>query len=206
MGYVNRTPQQTLITLGRVLLEPGHRVRALLPLLLLAGLRRRHRPRESDDDATRAAAAAGAGASSSESLSTMVPASLVLRIHEERRGPAAPSRGLRSRCGARARRSCEVTSLARNPPGDGQGENKRPRAVFQGPAYRATAPSTGAADASTDTVEADPMGTATAGVCAGLSTERRTASFFSCCEIFSTSALHAKKASRVPFLSRAARA
>ena len=35
-------------------------------------------------------------------------------------------------------------------------------------------------------------GTAAAGVCAGLSTDRRTASFFSGCEIFSTSALHEK--------------
>ena len=50
----------------------------------------------------------------------------------------------------------------------------------------------------------DAMGTAAAGVCTGLSTDRRTASFFSGCEIFSTSALHEKNASRVPFRSKAA--
>ena len=38
----------------------------------------------------------------------------------------------------------------------------------RGPAYRATAPSTGTADVSTAAVSTDAMGTAAAGVCAGL--------------------------------------
>ena len=92
MGYVNRTPQQThyktklrLLQLGQgEALEPGHRVRALLPLLLpgrlapgATGLGVGRRPggraeRRGRGRLLSRGRGGGAGASSSESLSTMV--------------------------------------------------------------------------------------------------------------------------------------